>query len=152
MLLIPNAVFIQYEGILKKRRIAMSRFTEYKKWLRYYLDFCDKYPVPDSRSERVRLFTEKLREKKQSEEQRQRAAFAVSLYFEMQKQEYLTAGSRDESSPPCSGEEPISYEANLHPSRPIVRSAYYTEAGYAVKSDSPEWDDVLKKGQDRAAP
>jgi hypothetical protein len=92
MLLIPNAVFIQYEAVLKKRRIAISRFAEFKKWLRYYLDFGNKYPVPDSKSDPVRLFTEKLREKKQSEAQRERAAFAVSLYFEMQKQDYLSAG------------------------------------------------------------
>ena len=172
MLLVPNAVFTQYEAILKKRRIAISRFAEYKKWLRYYLDFCDKYPVPDSKSERVRLFTEKLREKKQSEAQRERAAFAVSLYFEMQKQEYPAAGSRDECSKPGCGEESISYESikkdstaeqitvqtsphperhpqplpqdNFQPSRPIVRSSFYTEAGYEVKSDSPEWDAVLE--------
>jgi integron integrase len=118
----------------------------------------------------VRLFTEKLREKKQSDAQRQRAAFAVSLYFEMQKQEYLTAASRNECSPPGCGEEPASYEAikkdsaaeqitvqtlphperhpvpqdNFQPSRPIVRSSYYTEAGYKVKSDSPEWDAALE--------
>jgi integron integrase len=138
MLLIPNAVFIQYEAILKKRRIASSRFAEYKKWLRYFLDFCDKYPVPDSKSERVRLFTEKLREKKQSEAQRERAAFAVSLYFEMQKQEYLSAGRGDDCHP-----QPLPQD-NPQPYRPIVRSSYYTEAGYEVKSDSPEWDAVLE--------
>jgi len=37
--------------------------TEYKKWLRYYPDFSAKYPMPESESERVSLFTDKLREK-----------------------------------------------------------------------------------------
>ena len=58
MLLIPNAIFTEYVTHLNKREIAVGHFAEYKKWLRYYLDFCDKYPVPDAKSERVRLFRE----------------------------------------------------------------------------------------------
>ena len=62
MLLIPNAIFTEYVTHLNKREIAVDHFAEYKKWLRYYLDFCDKYPVPDAKSERVRLFVEKAAE------------------------------------------------------------------------------------------
>jgi hypothetical protein len=60
MLPIPDALFIEYVSHLKNRKIPPDRFSEYKKWLRYYLDFCDKYSVPDAKSERVRLFCEKL--------------------------------------------------------------------------------------------
>ena len=67
MLLIPNAIFTEDVTHLNKREIAVGHFAEYKKWLRYYLDFCDKYPVPDGKSEWVRLFMEKLRDKKQTE-------------------------------------------------------------------------------------
>ena len=69
MLFIPNAVFTGYVAHLNKREIPVDRFTEYKKWLRYYLDFCDKYPAPYVKSERVRLFCDKLKSKKQTEEQ-----------------------------------------------------------------------------------
>jgi hypothetical protein len=79
MLPIPKDISAKFEAVLNKREIAPSRRTEYMKWLRYYLDFCAKYPVPDSRSERVRLFSEKLKEKKQSREQQETAAHAVSL-------------------------------------------------------------------------
>lgn len=82
MLLVPNVVFTRYVAHLNTRGIAADRHGDYKKWLRYYLDFCDKYPVPESKPERVRLFCEKMHEKKQSEKQRQQAAHAVSLYFE----------------------------------------------------------------------
>ena len=64
MLLVPNSVFNNYLAHLKKRGLPVEIFAEYKKWLRYYLDFCDKYPVPDNKSERVRMFTDKLSEKK----------------------------------------------------------------------------------------
>ncbi len=71
MLLILFTEYVAYPGQLG---IAAACFTEYKKWLRYYLDFCDKYPVPEARSERVRLFMEKLQDKKQPEKLRERAA------------------------------------------------------------------------------
>lgn len=83
MLLIPKAVFVAYIEHLKLRNVPQNRLTEYQKWLRYYLDFCDKYPLPSSNAERVRLFCEKLKDKKQSESNREQAAFAISLYLEM---------------------------------------------------------------------
>ncbi|MDI6792882.1 MAG: phage integrase N-terminal SAM-like domain-containing protein [bacterium] len=82
MLKIPDNILVQYEAILTKKGLAVSVHSDYKKWLRYFLDFCGKYPVPASRSERVRLFIEKLREKKQTPDQQKQAGHAISLYFE----------------------------------------------------------------------
>jgi integron integrase len=194
MILIPHAVLTDYLAHIGKRGVAPDCFKEYKKWLRYFLDFCDKYPVPESKSERVRLFCEKLREKKQSVKQRERAAHAVSLYFEMLRQERGT-GSQAVSSTgvkmeagrdnevvyislesdvaplpasPRLGEEISPYQANrqeelpaeciemsaqlqnpdIRPDQvqqPLVfrRTSNYSEAGYVMKTDSPEWDDVV---------
>jgi len=85
MITLPDDILAQYEVALKKRAIAAYRRSEYRKWLRYYLDFCAKYQPPNSKSERVRLFIEKLRKKKQTPEQQQQAGHAVSLYFDEQK-------------------------------------------------------------------
>jgi hypothetical protein len=51
MTVIPSDILASYEAVLIKRAIPASRHAAYKKWIRYYLDFCEKYPVPDSRSE-----------------------------------------------------------------------------------------------------
>ncbi len=83
MLRIPESTLTEYVAYLKSRNIPPSRNSEYTKWLRYYLDFCNKYPVPTSKAERVRLFCDKLKEKRQNDTHRERAAHAVSLYFEM---------------------------------------------------------------------
>jgi len=69
MLIIPNAVFDKFIEFIREKGFSADVLTDYKKWLRYYLDFCDKYPVPDSKSERVRMFDEKLTEKEQTEKQ-----------------------------------------------------------------------------------
>ena len=42
-------------------------------------------PIPDIRSDQVRLFIDKLREKRQTKAQQEQAAYAVSLYFELQR-------------------------------------------------------------------
>ena len=190
MLLIPNSVLDDFIWFLGEKGFSADLFAEYKKWLRYYLDFCDKYPVPDSKAERVRLFAEKLEEKKQPEKQRERAAHAVSLYFEMQRgkgrsssQAVLPqvvekfggdayASPAEEISPPaafpCLGEDGACFQsvnedappeekakspapaqhADITPvhaeQRPVFRrTSNYSETGYVLKTDSPEWDALL---------
>jgi integron integrase len=158
MLLVPKTLYGQYAAHLKSRGVSAANYTDYKKWLRYYLDFCDKYQPPGSKTERVRLFCEKLREKKQSEKQRQQAVQAVSLYFEMQNlepgtceggvsKEEETAYERRASSvqeTECSrvseGDPDTFAQTNVSAHR---SSSGYTEAGYREKSDSPEWDQLL---------
>ncbi len=93
MITIPNEFFAKYVAHLTLRGCPKSKFAEYRKWLRYFLDFCAKYPIPESKSEQVRLFTNKLREKKQSLTQQEQAAYAVSLYFDMLKKEAVFPGT-----------------------------------------------------------
>lgn len=164
MITIPNEVFTKYSAHLASRGCPEEKFAEYRKWLRYFLDFCAKYPVPEAKSERVRLFTEKLREKKQSLPQRRQAAHAVSLFFEMQKYEEQApdkqkcsllstaeeqaayAAAQDTAPPEPAGDEALTavHAALKTAASPLpVRRSYYLEAGYQEKSDSPEWDALL---------
>lgn len=167
MITIPNEVFTKYIAYLIKTGVPVASHAEYKKWLRYYLDFCDKYPVPEAKSERIRLFTVKLQDKKQSPSQRQRAANAVSLYLQMEKRE---TGVQKESASPSYvketgghagvNQEPSSAASIVEQTQPdlqpvpqntpylfrkIARTSNFNEAGYQEKSDSPEWDAVLSK-------
>jgi len=70
-----------------KRKIDISKFADYKKWLRYFLDFQAKYPLSDFKIGQVQRFREKLREKKQTEKQQNQAIHAIYLYFEMLQQD-----------------------------------------------------------------
>jgi integron integrase len=100
MQLISNDILAHYEAALKTRAVPVSRHAEYRKWLRYYLDFRSKYPFPDSKSEQVRAFIEKFRKKNQSHEQQQQAAHAVSLFFESQRQKTHVSPSQAEAITP----------------------------------------------------
>jgi len=81
---VPISIVRGFETILEKRRIPVTQRANYKKWLRYFWDFCAKYPVPEARSDQVRLFIDKLREKKQPPFQQNQAAHAISICFQMQ--------------------------------------------------------------------
>lgn len=97
MLPIPENVLQQFNEVLKQRAVIESLQVHYRKWLRYFLDFSRKYSPPEAKSEQVRLFTEKLKSKKQTPQQCTQAAHAVSLFFESQK---LQNGNRTASLPP----------------------------------------------------
>ncbi len=81
MLPIPENILARFNEVLKQREVHESFHDYYKKWLRYYLDFCNKYPPPEDKSEKVRCFIEKLKSKKQTPQQCTQAAHAVSLYI-----------------------------------------------------------------------
>lgn len=156
MLLIPNEVFNRYITYLGKRGITTVHQWQYKKWLRYFLDFCDKYPVPAAYSDRIRLFCEKLQEKKQSKAQREQAAHAISLYFEMVRHDNEAQSQGNVTRDEVQENEADSFE-NVSPAKIAPKlqpkdfkiilsrpgSSQYTEAGYQEKSKSPEWDAVL---------
>jgi len=93
----------------------------------------------------VRLFIGKLREKKHSQAQQKQAAYAVSLYFQMQGGE--TNATTTPSSP----------ENHNTPSLPLIirgggkaggvtplsSGSHYNEWRCLEKSGSPEWDKVI---------
>lgn len=146
----PVTVINHYDSVLKGLMVPVGQCTDYKKWLRYFLDFCAKYTVEvNSAPERLQLFLEKLREKKQNEEQRKQAEHAITLYYDMHER----AGNKcapdnhalenGDAVPQCSASA-VSIGQLPHYLRARPGSSHYTEAGYQVKSDSPEWDAVLE--------
>ena len=70
-------IWARYAAVLAQRSVLPSHQGYYRKWRRYYLDFCATRDLPASWQERVRLFLTKLEEKKQTPEQ---ALLPVALF------------------------------------------------------------------------
>ncbi len=143
---IPADIWEQYSAVLKKRAVHVSHHADYRKWLRYYLDFQSKYSLPASRSEHVRLFIQKLREKKQTPEQQKQAAHALSLFFELQPQQKgasITHEGTTSSSTPLSSK--LSDSGDLREASVPALSAgkRYNEWRCLEKSGSPAWDKII---------
>lgn len=80
---IPSALQAQFEAYLGKRAVPYRLHREYTKWLRNYLDFCEKYRFPPARRDSLPRFISKLQGKKQPEDQREQAAKAINLYYQI---------------------------------------------------------------------
>ena len=80
---IPPKISALYDGHLNNKAIPKREHFNYRKWLRYYLDFCLKYNHNQLNKNTLNLFIEKLKEKKQNEQQQKQAFHAISLYYEL---------------------------------------------------------------------
>jgi len=81
MLKIPEALQKKYDRLLIQKKISADHHSDYKKWLRFYLDFCKKYQHPYADSGSLSLFLAKLEEKKQDKRKQTQAKQAVLLYY-----------------------------------------------------------------------
>ncbi len=165
---VPDTIWEQYSAVLKKRMVPVSRHADYKKWLRYYLDFRSKYSLPDSRSEHVRMFIQKLREKKQNPDQQKQAAHALSLFFESQprkKAESVKHGigeskpttipqssaspdvaplNKEQAASSGGGEEKKAESAGQNDGVPRQgKGSRFDEWRCLRKSESPDWDRII---------
>lgn len=154
MIPVPYSVMNDYVALLRVREIPPAQVEHYKKWLRYFYDFSANNLDQGDKPEKVKLFLEKLRSKNQSPLQRQQAAHAVTLCFEMQSLERLAEKSTEgPSSEPYQITEQESalqvFNEPLAPSAPFTtfkpRQSQYSVAGYQEKSSSPEWDELINK-------
>lgn len=118
MLKLPETLLKKYDSLLIKNDIPSHAHGNYKKWLKYYLDFCKKYQHPYAAPESLPIFIDKLKEKKQLSSQQSQARQAVMLY-------YSGIGSKTQSS--ISGDQ--------------VKEV--VESYIAVKKPSP-WGDALQ--------
>ncbi len=85
MLNLPSALRTEFETCLGHAAIPKPAYAAYTKWLRYYLDFCQKYHFPHAQKESLPRFLHKLQEKKQTKAQQEQASHAVSLYYELMR-------------------------------------------------------------------
>ncbi len=77
--------------MLEERKVLPARHIDYKKWLRYYLDYCHKYNLSNTSSKNITQFLKKLREKKQTDAQIKQASHAVSLYLDLAKRPHTAS-------------------------------------------------------------
>ena len=82
---IPPETRILYDAALVEKGVPLPARPHYRKWLRYYLDFCFKYHHGPGNKESLGPFVQKLKDKNQTEQQRKQAFDAVSIYYQIEK-------------------------------------------------------------------
>ena len=162
---IPGNILVQFNAVLEQKRVPLTLRDDYRKWLRYYLDFRIKYSLPDEKSDHVRLFVEKMRSKGQTGKSLNHAAQALSLFFFLEAQCKQAVGSADVARAACSLPDPASSSSGIRPSKvaipdrepvsltspaemkaPAQRGGKkYNEWWCLERTKSPEWDAVIDK-------
>jgi integron integrase len=85
----------------RRRGVPAGEVWDYVKWLRYYLDFCDKYRHEVLDRESVQAFLLKLASKNQSAEQQAQAARSVRLYLELATPQAAALAAPASHAPPA---------------------------------------------------
>jgi len=81
---IPAEIKILYDAALVREDVPLPAHFHYRKWLRYYLDYCLKYHYEILDKESLSYFLKKLKDKNQTEQQQKQAFHAVSIYYEIE--------------------------------------------------------------------
>jgi integron integrase len=133
MLPIPAPLQTRFEKFLDALDITANARVFYKKWLRFYLDFCRKYNAEPARKESLSPFLLKLQEKKLAKWQLGQASHAISLYYET-----IKSGNHDRVSPPHSNPLPQREEGDEKP--PGAFSPVIEQAEARAGGDKPAAD------------
>ena len=64
MIQLPPHLYRQYRLFCADKGVNDNEFSDYLKWVRYFLDFCEKYQITGDDAERTGLFLDKLRQKR----------------------------------------------------------------------------------------
>ncbi len=80
---IPEQLKSGYTRLLQQRDIPQHSHNTYLKWLRFYLDFCNKYHHAAVHRSALPLFIKKLHEKNQTSSQQKQAGHAINIYYAM---------------------------------------------------------------------
>ena len=83
---IPSELKSLYDALLVQKEIPEKLHFYYRKWLKYYLDFCQKYDFQSDKGSLSHFIT-KLKDKKQTVQQQKQASHAVSIYYEIESTE-----------------------------------------------------------------
>jgi len=150
---VSHDILAQFNAILSQKKIPDGLQEDYRKWLRYFFDYRNKYSPPEERSEQVRLFVEKLRSKGASGRSLHDAAHALSLYFSLQPK-IPTAIAHEAcmrmARPVAEPGPPVPAAAQPTPSAaagPAKRGGRrYNEWWSLEKTRSPEWDEIVIGG------
>ena len=107
---ILSALQTRFEDHIRGKAIPDHLLWAYRKWLRYYLDYCEKYHFSSRDQNSLPRFIGKLRDKKQTEQQQRQAAEAIKLYYEVLGQEHTPP--RTPRPQPVYPQEGVPYKDN----------------------------------------
>ncbi len=120
MISVPSDIMARFQVSMDQKPVPIQHQPYYKKWFRFYWDFCHKYHHPVSKNKSLIFFVEKLRHKKQKDYQIRQASDAVYLYYGIVKKRTLIADPTEKRS---NADQADPMEYTRFPDRVVMASA-----------------------------
>ncbi len=83
MKIVPQELLIQFDAQMNAKGILAELQAFYRRWLRFYLDFCHKYGHAPKNADSLPHFINKLREKNQGKQLQKQAYDSILTYYEV---------------------------------------------------------------------
>jgi len=83
MISIPKQINHFFADVLIREAVPKTEQGYYKKWFRYYWDFCHKYSHDPNSKNSLQFFLNKLKDKHQSEQQCKQAQQAILIFYQI---------------------------------------------------------------------
>jgi integron integrase len=83
MIALPEKLTQAFNAHMVKSGVPAPLQCHFRKWLRFYVDFCHKYRHPYSDTASLQLFVQKLSDKGQPQKLRVQAQEAIGVYLQM---------------------------------------------------------------------
>ena len=129
MLTIPSVLHTQFREYLRDKTVPPNTQAAYTKWLRYYLDFCQKYHCPHEDRASLPHFLQKLQDKKQTQAQQEQAAHAIAVYYELADSNPIAPSPTSVRQPFDSAQEESSTKPSPDPGEIASQSLAMTGSG-----------------------
>ncbi|WP_341328547.1 hypothetical protein [Methylotuvimicrobium sp. KM2] len=100
MLSLPDTLSRQFNALLDQKQYPENLKHCYRKWFRFYWDFCHKYHHDPFHRSSLPLFLDKLDQKGQSAQQREQARQAIVLFYQVK----ANANAEDAELPSNAGQ------------------------------------------------
>ena len=107
---IPPEVWAAFEQRMDEARVPTPERSDYRKWVRFYFHFCDKYGHPPAAAGSRGPFLAKLASKNQSVAQRNQASAAVGLLLQSAS-EWVATGPSPSAVPSSDSRPPVVSQA-----------------------------------------
>ena len=152
MISIPPPLEAEYERWLQKKAIHSGAHSVYKKWVRFYLDFCQKYGFPAAQIDSLPPFLAKLQQKRQTKIQQDQAADAIGLLYLSFEEKASAAKILPESRADQPISEPLSDEKRFSVHEPAAKSSFPgNRLSWRPEAGAPTDRPVLKGTIEEAA-
>lgn len=144
---IPAQIQDNFKAELEKNDIPAGQHGYFVKWLRYYLDFCEKYDFEPDDPQSLPYFIDKLQNKRQSPAQLQQARDAIKIFLKLNVSDGSSLNFSSGSKPHAGhvAQRGYSYPAaTAHPSVKVHEQAQSMIKGSIQTSSNVQWASSLQ--------